>query len=919
MELARNQIASKRLLLDDAITAITSVYFFFSCISSVCSNAKTHNSEGGDTPSTVTEEEVYPSISYFIVYTPNDDCDENTFFSALHNQDVEPCIQPIRVRSKTGSSNMETAARQLFQTVKEHDNASITKMLYNSNVYCYENVSDTDDDDEDEHEDAFTPIHFPTLPCVFRVVHDEGYSDAIESAIERLQSDGLVVETALCGSQRNEVPSLSQSNDVTRTIRQIERVMEICKHALYRSAIYAIPDNAKMTYVRMMDVGTYLNKLLANDALNNALVRNFQAVEKILSHPACEIVQQIEFDFNLIEVSNGVCFSINSRRFIPNAIPSTKIGKLSPRAFVPYDSSTPPQPGYFEQGILNSFGELEQRVNFLNKFYQCLVAFKMPQKTRKLVLVGPRDSGKTSWCYVFHRIIPPHCIASVTSEGQFSAAMITDTTQLIVIDEWSTNRMRSDLAKTILQGGWMVTSVKHGLPRCVMNHSPFYITTNTLPDFRDENENVRRRIQVFETSSLPNVISGIDSWIYDHAMDCVAWAAQEIDNHHDLVSKEELWYETDVSSVVTSQSGKTLWKRNEVTNITMADLEPVNPSNVQQASEDTIHPGFIAELRYRRLARKRKMKRYVLSSDSSTDENETIPSSHLVFDTDSSDPNGDGSTASKNKMNEEGELNETATSPDENDAIPQDYEQPNNSQPANSPVEVERPVLGNAHNIDPVDVQPSNVANADNIAPVEPPNVANDDNMNQAAEEDILTSPNDEPPVTHEQNEPQQGPSNVDDDEQYNMFQRISTPSAGWVLNSREYFDRVANLIHWNMNGDVKKAHVHTFLQRRDNANSKRTHSDRQFWIKADPDIDAWMLATGNVREVFDLNSFVERHNNILPALQHLRRNMNVRVLESRCPVKKALDNPHGTAEEVNQQEIPSQTYWTTFKSWFSK
>ena len=121
------------------------------------------------------------------------------------------------------------------------------------------------------------------------------------------------------------------------------------------------------------------------------------------------------------------------------------------------------------------------------------------------------------------------------------------------------------------------------------------------------------------------------------------------------------------------------------------------------------------------------------------------------------------------------------------------------------------------------------------------------------------------------------------------------------------------------MNGDVKKAHVHAFLQQSDNAYSKRTHNNRQFWIKADPDIDAWMLATGKVRDIFDLNSFVERHNNILPALQCLRQNMNVRVLESRCPVKKALDNRKGTGEEVNQQEVPLQTYWTTFKSWFSK
>ena len=188
------------------------------------------------------------------------------------------------------------------------------------------------------------------------------------------------------------------SNHVTRTIRKITRVIEICRHALYRSGIYALPDNAKLTYVRMMDVSTYLNKLLANDALNDDLLRNFQAVERVLSHPAWDIVQQLQFDLDLIEASNGFCFSISKREFVPNAIPASKIGIASPRAFLKYDCSTPPQPRYFEEDILNSFSDLDERVNFLNKFYQCLFAFKMPQKTRKLVVLipGKRHGAKCS-------------------------------------------------------------------------------------------------------------------------------------------------------------------------------------------------------------------------------------------------------------------------------------------------------------------------------------------------------------------------------------------------------------------------------------------------------------------------------------------------------------------------------------------
>ena len=384
-------------------------------------------------------------------------------------------------------------------------------MLDISNVYCYRNAHDSSTDeenDEEEYDEEFHPTHFH---CCVTIINHDGYLDDIQSAIEMLQSDGLVLDTSL-SPHVDTIQSLSQPNEITRTIRKIARVMIICGHVLHRSEIYTTPSNAKMTYVRMMDVASYLNKLLANDALNNGLVRHFQAVERILSHPACEMILQIQFDLDLIEVSNGFCFSISKRAFIANAIPSSKIGKLSPRAFVPYDCSTPPQPIYFQEGVPNSFPGEEERVNFLNKFYQCLFASKMPQKTRKLVVAGPRDSGKTSWCNVFHPIIPPECIASVTNEGQFSAAMITETTQLVIIDEWSSNRMQSDLAKTVLQGGWMFTSVKHGPPRCVNNNSPFYITTNNVPDFRKEDENVKRRIRIFQTTSLPGFGFSITQW-----------------------------------------------------------------------------------------------------------------------------------------------------------------------------------------------------------------------------------------------------------------------------------------------------------------------------------------------------------------------------------------------------------------------
>jgi hypothetical protein len=80
------------------------------------------------------------------------------------------------------------------------------------------------------------------------------------------------------------------------------------------------------------------------------------------------------------------------------------------------------------------------------------MASKMPHKVRKLVAEGPKDSGKTLWASIFHCVIPQGKIASITGEQQFSAAMITEDTQLVVVDEWSESTLQSDLAKSL--DGW---------------------------------------------------------------------------------------------------------------------------------------------------------------------------------------------------------------------------------------------------------------------------------------------------------------------------------------------------------------------------------------------------------------------------------------------------------------------------------
>ena len=134
----------------------------------------------------------------------------------------------------------------------------------------------------------------------------------------------------------------------------------------------------------------------------------------------------------------------------------------------------------------------------------------MEQKVRKLVVHGPKDSWKSSWVNVLMGVIPMERITTITEERQFSASMITEDTELTIVDEWSESTLRGDQAKTILQGGLTAISRKDTSAKLVENKSPFYITTNILPNVGAEDDYVQRRIYCFETVSLsmPNLGAG---------------------------------------------------------------------------------------------------------------------------------------------------------------------------------------------------------------------------------------------------------------------------------------------------------------------------------------------------------------------------------------------------------------------------
>ena len=125
-------------------------------------------------------------------------------------------------------------------------------------------------------------------------------------------------------------------------------------------------------------------------------------------------------------------------------------------------------------------------------------------------------------------------------------------------------------AKSVLQGGFRVKSVKHKTAKCIENKAPFYNTTNQLPNFGSKDINVQRHIVCFETSSLQNTCTNADKWMKADCMHCIAWLISEIEKYKKLVDPDELWYEQNDH---VEQSDAELFNLDEIKNLKENDLK----------------------------------------------------------------------------------------------------------------------------------------------------------------------------------------------------------------------------------------------------------------------------------------------------------------------------------------------------------
>ena len=407
-----------------------------------------------DTESGSTYAQFYPGISYFIVYSQSYVCNADKFVQCLQQHDMDMDVAPVQVRLKAineAAKIDDEGITDIECLTKEHCECLIKELC--NVVKDHNNVS--------IRNFAIDSVNYCYTQKLAESVDDWTEEDKVKVFGERMKTKRI------------------DDSHLTRPVRSV-----LVNKQAFGERLTSI---AKILFHTIENEDTSLSCYLA-DKSSTELTTTIELINKAMRkfqqpHALC----------------NGMVYlkpSQASFTFVGMTDPNTYLHKL-----------------YFKEGIFNSFPEEELRARFLNKFYECLMAGKMPHKTRKLVLCGPKDSGETSLVQVLLGVIPLRNVATITQEKQFSAAMMGEDTELVFLDAWSENALQADLAKIVLQGGYMVTCVKHQSPKTLINKAPFYITTNELPNFGSEHDNVMRRVEVFKTQSLPSTLPDVNEWM----------------------------------------------------------------------------------------------------------------------------------------------------------------------------------------------------------------------------------------------------------------------------------------------------------------------------------------------------------------------------------------------------------------------
>ena len=177
--------------------------------------------------------------------------------------------------------------------MKDHKCSAIVKMLKESNKFCFHrSLAETD---YDENKLFLTKLpeygknDLSDKPCHMFVVNAGQFLSKLQSVCNELNNDGLQIHLKgnLEGSNDDPVSvSFEPTSGVLSGIEKLANSMKVLGHALYKGDLYGIPPGSRYTYVYIMDIDTYLHKMMANDKLRDNIVKHGDRIATLLKHPA---------------------------------------------------------------------------------------------------------------------------------------------------------------------------------------------------------------------------------------------------------------------------------------------------------------------------------------------------------------------------------------------------------------------------------------------------------------------------------------------------------------------------------------------------------------------------------------------------------------------------------------------------------
>ena len=188
----------------------------------------------------------------------------------LHESETIAEVRQIASRSKKPNTNQ--VANVLFNVLKDHNNPATENIVKKSNEFCFYKALIKRADLETDFWEVYRESNVPGVPLYISkrpkrlvVANKEEYETILKNISLKLCQDGLVFDFVLSSIMCNLPARVSPPSDLENAIDKIQKAMFYFGNALYHGSVYGRPKEAKYTYVYMMQVDSYLRKLLTRN------------------------------------------------------------------------------------------------------------------------------------------------------------------------------------------------------------------------------------------------------------------------------------------------------------------------------------------------------------------------------------------------------------------------------------------------------------------------------------------------------------------------------------------------------------------------------------------------------------------------------------------------------------------------------